>query len=323
MKEMNERRLVLALAIARIPCLRPEERILLWDLVIDELALSSLLLGELEEIVGRDLGRKPWSPVSYLEDASRDALFLERSGCRFLHYDDPEYPRPLRETARPPFGLFVRGSLPDPAADAVAVVGTRMPTGRGIDTAFFLARDLAEAGVPVVSGLARGIDAAAHRGSLAASTGGATYAVLPCGIDRIYPTGNRPLAAAILESGGGLVSEYPPGTDIRKYRFPERNRIIAGLCRACVVVEAPAKSGALITAEHALDEGRDVWVSADCLAGQRSAGIDRLEADGAPALGGAAQLLDDWGLDARTSGSPADSRRGRGVELHPEAYRGE
>jgi DNA processing protein len=349
MKSMNERRLVLALAIARIPCLRPEERLLLWDLVDDELALSSLLLEELEEIVGRELGRgrgaktggmRPWSPVSCLETAVRDARFLERSGGRFVHFDDPEYPRALRETTRPPFGLFVRGSLPETAADAVAIVGTRMPTGRAIDSAYSLARDLAEAGVPVVSGLARGIDAAAHRGALAASfpdigtaysdrvpgttyadrVPGTTYAVLPCGIDRVYPTVHRSLAAAILESGGGLVSEYPPDTDIRTYRFPERNRIIAGLCRACVVVEAPAKSGALITAEHALDEGRDVWVVADCLGGPRSAGVDRLEEDGAQVLRGSGDLLEDWGRapraafdvrEARSEGSKPASPIGR------------
>jgi DNA processing protein len=320
MKTMNDRRLVLALGIARIPCLRAEERLILWDLVDDELALSSLHLGELEELVGRELGRKPWSPGSYLEAAARDAAFLEQSGCRFVHYDDPAYPPPLRETVTPPFGLFVRGSLPDTAVDAVAIVGTRMPTGRALDTAFSLARGLAEAGLPVVSGLARGIDAAAHRGALAAS-GAATYAVLPCGIDRIYPTGNRPLAAAILESGGGLLSEYPPGTDIRKYRFPERNRIIAGICRACLVVEAPAKSGALITAEHALDEGRDVWVAADCLGGQRSAGIDRLESEGAPALREARELLDDWGLGSVSSQremgkSSASARSGLGDLRH-------
>jgi len=329
MKTMNDRRLVLALAIARIPCLRSEERLLLWDLVDDELSLSSLRLGELEEVVGRALGRSPWSPASYLEAALRDAAYLERSGCRFVHYDDPAYPRALRETVRPPFGLFVRGKLPDPTADAAAIVGTRMPTGRGLDAAFVIARELAEAGLAVVSGLARGIDSAAHRGALSASDGaspdagitcakgavGITCAVLPCGIDRVYPTGNRALAGAILESGGGLVSEYPPDTDIRNYRFPERNRIIAGLCRACVVVEAPAKSGALITAEHALDEGRDVWVVADCLGGQRSAGIDKLEAEGAPVLHGARELLDDWGLGRAAIGREAGRRPARqGIE---------
>jgi len=314
---IGNKRLVLALAIARIPCLRSEERLLLWDLVDDELSLSLLLPSDLEASIGRNLGRGSWSPDSCLEAGMSDARYLERSGVRFVQYDDEAYPPSLRETARPPFGLFARGLDPDaggPAssvAEAVAIVGTCMPTGRGLDSAFSLARDLSAAGVTVVSGLARGIDAAAHRGALAGSAeggGGVTCAVLPCGIDGIYPPGHRALASAILEGGGFLLSEYPPGTDIRRYRFPERNRIIAGMARACIVVEAPAKSGALITAEHALDEGRDVWVAGDCLGGQRSAGIDRLAEEGAPALREAEELLRDWGK-GRGSGGRETGRR--------------
>ena len=130
--------------------------------------------------------------------------------------------------------------------------------------------------------------------------------MLPCGIDRIYPAGNRRLAGEILELGGLLVSEYPPGEEILKFRFPERNRIIAGMSRACVVVEAPAKSGALITAEHALDEGRDVWVMGDCLGGPRSGGADRLASEGARILNEAGDILEDWGSVGVTS--PAGSR---------------
>jgi DNA processing protein len=330
MKSIEEKRLILALSILRVPGLRPEERLVLWDLVDDELSLSLLLSSDIEAAVGRSLGGRPWAPESYLEAALGDARFLERSGCRFVHYDDPAYPPALRETARPPFGLFARGMDLDAsmaafsAADAVAIVGTRMPTGRGLDAAFALARDFSAAGLPVVSGLARGIDAAAHRGGLSGSAGmgggigrpigdarasGGTCAVLPCGLDRVYPPGNRALASAILEGGGLLLSEYPPGTEIHKYRFPERNRIIAGLCRACVVVEAPAKSGALITAEHALDEGRDVWVSGDCLGGQRSAGIDRLAAEGAAVLTSATELLNEWGVEDTAAARRPGSRR--------------
>jgi len=247
------------------------------DLVDDELSLSLLLRRDVESAIGRGLGERPWTPDSFLEAALLDACFMEKSGCRFIHYDDEAYPSGLRETSRPPFGLFARGRALDPAADCVSVVGTRLPTGRGLSAAFELARGLSDAGVAVVSGLALGIDAAAHKGSLAG--GGVTCAVLPCGIDWIYPPSNRRIACEIMDRGGLLLSEYPPGEGIHKYRFPERNRIIAGMARACVVVEAPAKSGALITADHALDEGRDVWVSGDCLGGARSAGIDRLAAE--------------------------------------------
>jgi DNA processing protein len=321
MKNVDAKRLILALAIQRIRFLRPEERLLLWDLVDDELSLSLFLIRDVEAAIGRDLGGRTWAPDSFLEAAVRDARFLESSGCRFIHYDDEDYPFALRETSRPPFGLFARGGALGAAADSVAVVGTRVPTGRGTNAAFELARGLSEAGVAVVSGLARGIDAAAHRGAMAgaASGGAATCAVLPCGIDRVYPASNRRLACEILDLGGLLLSEYPPGEEIHKYRFPERNRIIAGMARACVV-EAPAKSGALITAEHALDEGRDVWVAADCLGGSRSAGIDRLAAEGASALSLAGDILSDWGLGAvpAREGRPVSARAGgrsEGVRL--------
>jgi len=298
MKGLDEQRLILALSILRIPRLRPEERLAVWDLVDDELSLSLLLPGDVEAAVGRKLNLGPWSPDFFLEAALSDMRFLERTGSRFIQYDDPDFPEVLRETIRPPFGIFVRGGRLDPFVPGVAVVGTRMATGRGIDIAYFLGRCFSEAGLRVVSGLARGIDASAHRGALRGSTfgGESTCAVLPCGIDAVYPFSNRSIASAILESGGFLVSEYPPGTSIHRFRFPERNRIIAGLCRACVVVEAPAESGALITAEHALDEGRDVWVAADCLGGQRSAGIDRLSSEGARSLHQPEDLVEDLRL---------------------------
>jgi DNA processing protein len=305
MKHDRENSLILALAIARIPGLGSAERLRLWDRVDDERSLSLLLPHDVYGALGREAGRATWAPELLFEAARRDARFLEGAGGVFLRFGDKAYPAALRETVKPPFGLYARGSGIESAmsafalADSVAIVGTRMPTGRGLEHAYSLARELCASGVPIVSGLARGIDAASHRGALAAAAEGRgfsvpTCAVLPCGIDRVYPPRNKALASAIVENGGILLSEYPPGTEIRKYRFPERNRIIAGLARACIVVEAPAKSGALITAEHALDEGRDVWVSAECLGGQRSAGIDRLEADGAQPISRAEDLLGDW-----------------------------
>jgi len=298
MKSLDEQRLILSLSILRIPRLRPEDRLAVWDLVDDELSLSLLLPGDVEAATGRKLNLGSWSPDSYLEAALTDMRFLERTGSRFIQYDETDFPEVLRETVRPPFGIFVRGWRFDPFVPAVAIVGTRMATGRGLDAAYSLGRNLSEAGLRVVSGLARGIDAAAHKGALegAASGGECTCAVLPCGIDTIYPFSSRDIASAMLESGGLLVSEYPPGTRIDRFRFPERNRIIAGLSRACVVVEAPAKSGALITAEHALDEGREVWVVSECLGGQRSAGIDRLAAEGARSLVQPGDLVEDLRL---------------------------
>jgi len=175
--------------------------------------------------------------------------------------------------------LFVGGELRDGAS--VALVGSRKATRSGLETAEVLGRALAARGVGVVSGLAAGIDAAAHEGALAA--GGRTVGVLGCGIDVVYPRENRELFRRVRE-GGALVSEYALGEAPLAWRFPARNRIIAGLSDAVVVVEAPEKSGALITARHAIDAGRDVWAVPGPRGAPECRGSNRLLADGAGVL---------------------------------------
>ena len=181
---------------------------------------------------------------------------LAARGVRWVARSDRTYPARLRRIHDPPPGLFVRGGgeLALLAAPCVAVVGARACSPYGAAVAAELARGLARAGVVVVSGLARGVDGAAHRGALET---GATVAVLGCGVDRDYPRAHRALAASIAERGL-ILSEYPPGVEPAPWRFPARNRIVAGLCDATIVVEARERSGALITADLALDEGREV-----------------------------------------------------------------
>jgi DNA processing protein len=177
---------------------------------------------------------------------------------RTVRPGDAEWPPQLSEieTLGPPHELFVTGARLEPEATAVAVVGTRRPTGAGLEAARAIARGFAEAGWVVVSGLAVGIDAAAHRAALDA--GGRTIAVLGCGLDVRYPASNACLRAQIARRGT-LVSEYPPGTPPRKHHFPLRNRIIAGLVVGVVVVEGALTSGALVTARLALDADRNVY----------------------------------------------------------------
>ena len=171
--------------------------------------------------------------------------------------DRPGYPPLLAELHDPPACLYLRGGPAEILSrTAVAVVGARSCSRYGAQVARELARELAAAGVVVVSGLARGIDGEAHRGALAAE--GLTVAVLGCGIDRDYPRAHAQLAGRIVQSGL-VVSEYPPGVEPAPWRFPARNRIVAGLARATVVVEARERSGALITADFALELGRDVF----------------------------------------------------------------
>lgn len=181
---------------------------------------------------------------------------LQRRGIRWVACDAPGFPARLRKIHDPPAGLFIRGAADLSVFDApcVAVVGARACSAYGAAVAAELARGLARAGVVVVSGLARGVDGAAHRGALDTGT---TVAVLGCGVDRDYPRAHRMLAATIAERGL-IVSEYPPGVEPAPWRFPARNRIVAGLCDATIVVEARERSGALITADLALDEGREV-----------------------------------------------------------------
>lgn len=169
-----------------------------------------------------------------------------------------EYPALLKEIANPPSVIIVRGSLPRPRMPCIAIVGTRRATSKGMLCARKISRELSLRGAAIISGLALGIDAAAHEGALEA--GGITAAVLPVGIDRVYPRQNVPLAEKIVLGGGALITEYENGGQAFPGRFLERNRIISGMSIATVVVEAPRDSGALVTARTAAEAGRDVFV---------------------------------------------------------------
>jgi DNA processing protein len=215
-------------------------------------------------------------------------------GIAIVGRDEADYPAFLRETFDPPPVLFVRGRLrADEGATSVGIVGSRAATAAGRALARGMARELAAAGATIVSGLARGIDTAAHQGAIDA--GGRTVAVLGSGLDRTYPPENGPLAAAIAEKGA-VVSEFPLGTAPHARHFPRRNRVIAGWSRAVVVVEAAAKSGALGTARAALDEGREVFAVPGHPSQPTSAGCNQLIRDGAALVRGAADVAQELGL---------------------------
>lgn len=214
---------------------------------------------------------------SYDPDALEDRL--AEKGIEAVTLVDDGYPRSLRSIPDPPPALFVDGTLPE--ADSVALVGSRKATATGIEAARALGMALSERGVCVVSGLALGVDAAAHEGAVGA--GGPTVGVLGCGIDVVYPRCNRGLFQSVRRQGA-LVSEYFLGEAPLAWRFPARNRIIAGLVGTVVVVEAPVHSGALITARHALDAGRDVWAVPGPPGVSECRGSNGLLADGAGVL---------------------------------------
>jgi DNA processing protein len=214
-------------------------------------------------------------------------------------------PRGIAAIFDPPLGVFVRGCAPLEVLDApaVAIVGARTCSPYGAQVARTIGRELADAGLIVVSGLARGIDAEAHRGALEA--GGRTVAVLGCGIDRDYPASHADLAGRIRASGL-IVSEYGPGVEPAPWRFPARNRIVAGLAQATVVVEARERSGALITADLALEEGREVFAVPGEITSALSAGTNRLLALGATPLLEAADVLRSFGIEPARPPTPAN-----------------
>jgi DNA processing protein len=229
------------------------------------------------------------------KEIEKDTRRLLDSGARVLFLTDPGYPALLREIHDPPPVLFARG-IHFPESPAIALVGARRASRAGLDAARALATGLVEAGVNVVSGFARGIDAAAHRAALDA--GGQTAAVFGCGIDVCYPPEQKDLLEALLASGTAL-SEFPMGTEPEPWNFPVRNRIIAGLARIVCVVEAAEKSGSLITARCATDYGRDVAAVPGSILSPGTLGSNALLKDGAIFVRNADDLLRELPEDER------------------------
>lgn len=231
--------------------------------------------------------RKAIDPGRYYESVCRQ-------GVEVLCIDDDCYPALLREISPPPFTLFYRGTLPSPNAELIAVVGTRNATSYGSSITPRIVSDLVQNGFCIVSGLARGIDTLAHAACL--ERGGATIAVLGAGVDdeSLYPQRNSQLAHAIISSGGIVLSEYAPSTHVEAHHFPARNRIISGLSLGVIVIEAAMRSGALITARHALDQNRDVFAVPGPIYNPMSAGPHTLIKQGAIPLTSAADVCDHY-----------------------------
>jgi DNA processing protein len=244
-------------------------------------------------------------------DERRYEARLRERGIRWLARSSSAFPRGLAAIFDPPVGLFLRGGGDDDLLErpAAAIVGARSCSPYGASVARTLGRELAAAGLVVVSGLARGIDGEAHRGALEARA--STIAVLGCGVDRTYPAGHAELGRRVAEDGL-IVSEYAPGVEPAPWRFPARNRIIAGLAAVTVVVEARERSGALITADLALEEGREVFAVPGEITSALSAGTNALLRIGATALTSSADVLETFGL------TPAEQRL---VELSDSAER--
>lgn len=236
-----------------------------------------------------------------LKSAGRQRIGNRRAeaaekGIRFIPWFSEAYPQRLLELSDFPYALYVKGNLPDPASRKAAIVGSRRCTPYGEKYAVEFGKVLAQYGIEVISGLARGIDGMGQRGALMGN--GKTFAVLGSGPDVCYPREHIGLYMDILEQGGGILSEYPPGTPPLAWHFPERNRIISGLSDVVLVMEAGEKSGSLITVDMALEQGRDIYALPGPVNSSLSRGCNYLIQQGAGLLTSPEMLLKEWGIDS-------------------------
>ncbi len=290
---MPESDLTQTLRLSMVPGVGPRIRQALLERFASPEAVLRAAPSELREVpgVGPKIMKSIVSAADEI-DVDREITICREHGIGILTESDEAYPRLLREIHDPPGVLFVRGEFKSQDALAIAIVGTRHGTRYGLDQAERLGASLARAGLTVVSGLARGIDAAAHRGAL--SAGGRTLAVLASGVLNVYPPEHEKLAAQV-SANGALLSESPSNVEPLGGMFPQRNRIISGLSLGVIVVEAPERSGALITARHAMEQGREVFAVPGRVDHRTARGCHRLIRDGAKLVETADDVLEELG----------------------------
>ncbi len=263
----------------------------------DPIAVLRATRAQLAKVVPAAVVERIVAPIAP-ERLAASIKWLDAPDHRLIAWDDPSYPRALLDIADPPLVLFHSGRHDLLNKTSIAIVGSRNATPQGIENARELANALSKAGVTIVSGLAAGIDAAAHRGALEGE--GSTVAVVGTGPDRVYPARNRELARTICERGT-MISEYAPGTPALKENFPRRNRLLSGMCRGVVVVEATLSSGSLITARLAGEQGKDVFAIPGSIHSPFSKGPHELIRQGAKLVETAQHVLDELGLKIAVS----------------------
>lgn len=253
---------------------------LLWEVSESELKISGLCSAKvIKQLTDKEARRTTAHTYESLKRCDADVITIY----------DKTYPNMLKNIPDPPLVLYCRGKLEEEAR-YISVVGSRRATWYGLDIAKRLSREMAGHGITVVSGMARGIDSKAHKGAI--EGGGRTVAVLGCGVDIAYPPENRGLMNDIIQNGA-VISEYIPGTEPSQFNFPARNRIISGLSQGVAIVEAGKKSGSLITADFALDQGREVFAVPGNINSNNSTGTNRLIRDGAKIVTNVGDILDE------------------------------
>lgn len=252
------------LALADISFLSLQEKIFLKKNLDNLSDLAVLSIADISLLIKRPIRTALWDGARVSLRAIRNLRLLEKCGIGGVRCDEPAFPALLREMFDPPYLLLYRGSLAALQKPCVSVVGTRAVCEEAAEATMEFARSAAQNGFCVVSGLAYGVDSFAHRGALSSGEQASTVAVLPCGIDTVMPSANKSLARHIIASGGALVSEYVPGSPPEPWRYVQRNRIVAAVSSATVVTQAPPGSGALITADFAIDYNRELLFHEVC-----------------------------------------------------------
>jgi len=246
------------IALSYDESITPIEKIALFNKYSSSKNILSLNKSTIRNILGRRWTGNRFLPDVFINKAKKISNYLDKAGIKFLRFDDGNYPFSLKMIPDLPFIIYYRGNISYDYNKSIAVVGTRNPDLIGINKTKNFVEELVNRDHCIISGLAHGIDASSHYHCLVNK--GKTIAVLGCGIDKIYPCANTDLAGQILRNDGGIISEYPPGIKPNKWNFPKRNRIIVGLSRGVLIIQAPSKSGSLITAMLSADYDRELFV---------------------------------------------------------------
>ena len=257
-KKTSAEQELVSIAVSGITFLSAREKLLLYNSIASVDEMSKMSVNDISNVVGRKVLSRSWDGNSIPASARRSRAIMHTFDIKYVTVMSENYPDGLQNIADKPFSIFYRGNFDILKNPCVGIVGSRLLTPEGRRETIDFSKSAADKGFTVVSGLASGADSAAHVGALK-SDSGRTVAVLPSGIDTIVPAGNKSIATAIIKRGC-LLSEYPPGTPPLNWRFVQRNRIIAGLSSDIVIVQAPPASGSLITADFAIDYGRELYV---------------------------------------------------------------
>lgn len=305
-----ENRDYLAFVIRNLKGVRTTEKISLLSILEKEVG-REISVSSLKEIIAGYFVKNHPLIENAFRKSDEEIKSIERGGIGFVSVFDSGYPFRLKEIYNPPPVLFYRGNLPESYDKTVAVVGTRFAGGAALGATYDTGFGLGVNGVSVVSGLARGIDREAHLGNMDSGIKG--IAVLGNGIDSVYPLENRKLAYRLLDEGGCIFSEFEPGVRGSRYTFPLRNRIISGISAAVAVIQAPERSGALITADFAAEQGREVFIHETGLVSGDGSGGLALCRDGAPCFSSPVELVREMGWEVPV---PEYSREASGPEEH-------